>query len=444
MAPLRLIAAVAPTPPPPPPPRPRRAPPSAARLASGGVAFAVVAAVAAASPPALAALVAEPANALSLPTWAVHISSVAEWVTAMALVWDYGERTGLQGWKGLSWGMVPLLGGAMCACTWHFFYNSESLEVLVALQGALTVIGNITMCIAAFRIFKASQESSKMVMVNQVHESWTGQPVSMTKFAAAMTNGALPRCRKVKHRNETSTLPRYGSHEWTQGARRVAHQDPPGRHRTEQLASSKILSFPKLGGSGPCAAGCAAATSPVAGGWGGGRTRGEGGVAGKVDDDAAPVGLRRFIVRTYRGLPPLSRRLLRPPDPAAAELDPAAGGPDLTTAAPKTRPRAAPSHGLQGEATESGGRTDDDGGGGWRADDDGGDWGRADGGGGSPAPSTGSRARVGRRPRGGGVGNSPWLGFGVYVVVFRKNPLVFYVDSAILKTEFSLLHIVYL
>uniref|UniRef100_A0A0D3H909 Bidirectional sugar transporter SWEET n=1 Tax=Oryza barthii TaxID=65489 RepID=A0A0D3H909_9ORYZ len=53
------------------------------------------------------------------------------------------------------------LGGAMCACTWHFFYNSESLEVLVALQGALTVIGNITMCIAAFRIFKASQESSK-------------------------------------------------------------------------------------------------------------------------------------------------------------------------------------------------------------------------------------------------------------------------------------------
>uniref|UniRef100_A0A0E0IJ89 Uncharacterized protein n=1 Tax=Oryza nivara TaxID=4536 RepID=A0A0E0IJ89_ORYNI len=372
MAPLRLIAAVAPTPPPPPPPRPRRAPPSAVRLASGGVAFAVVAAVAAASPPALAALVAEPANALSLPTWAVHISSVAEWVTAMALVWDYGERTGLQGWKGLSWGMVPLLGGAMCACTWHFFYNSESLEVLVALQ---------------------------VVMVNQVHESWTGQPVSMTKFAAAMTNGALPMCRKVKHRNETSTL---------------LDMDPPGRHRTEQLASSKILSFPKLGGSGPCAAGCAAATSPVAGGWGGGRTRGEGGVAGKVDDDAAPVGLRRFIVRTYRGLPPLSRRLLRPPDPAAAELDPAAGGLDLTTAAPKTRPRAAPSHGLQGEATESGGRTDDDGGGGWRADDDGGDWGRADGGGGSPAPSTGSRARVGRRPRGGGVGNSPWLGFGRY------------------------------
>ncbi|GJM99279.1 hypothetical protein PR202_ga16367 [Eleusine coracana subsp. coracana] len=133
--------------------------PSAVRLASG-VALAAAAVTAAAAPPALAAL-SEPANALSLPTWAVHVSSVAEWVTAMWLVWDYGERTGLKGWKGLSWGMVPLLGGAMCACTWHFFYNSESLDVLVALQGALTVIGNITMCIAAYRIFKASKEGSQ-------------------------------------------------------------------------------------------------------------------------------------------------------------------------------------------------------------------------------------------------------------------------------------------
>ncbi|XP_072092822.1 uncharacterized protein [Arachis hypogaea] len=56
---------------------------------------------------------------------------------------------------------VPLLGGALCACTWHFFYNSESLEVLVALQAALTVIGNFTMCIAAYRIYKSSSEGSK-------------------------------------------------------------------------------------------------------------------------------------------------------------------------------------------------------------------------------------------------------------------------------------------
>ncbi|KAL1830879.1 hypothetical protein ACET3Z_000530 [Daucus carota] len=99
----------------------------------------------------------EPSNALSLPTWAIHVSSVAEWVIAMALVWQYGEKSGYESWKGLSWGMVPLLGGAFCACTWHFFYNSESLEVLVALQAALTVIGNGTMCIAAYRIFKSTK-----------------------------------------------------------------------------------------------------------------------------------------------------------------------------------------------------------------------------------------------------------------------------------------------
>ncbi|KAG9445091.1 hypothetical protein H6P81_016431 [Aristolochia fimbriata] len=80
----------------------------------------------------------EPQNSLSLPTWTVHVSSVVEWITAMALVWQYGEKSGYECWKGLSWGMVPLLGGALCACTWHFFYNAESLEILVALQAALT------------------------------------------------------------------------------------------------------------------------------------------------------------------------------------------------------------------------------------------------------------------------------------------------------------------
>ncbi|PRQ17942.1 hypothetical protein RchiOBHm_Chr7g0200451 [Rosa chinensis] len=103
----------------------------------------------------------EPANALSLPTWAIHVSSVVEWITAMVLVWQYGEKSGFESWKGLAWGMVPLLGGAFCACTWHFFYNSESLEVLVALQAALTVIGNATMCFAAYRIYRSTEERSK-------------------------------------------------------------------------------------------------------------------------------------------------------------------------------------------------------------------------------------------------------------------------------------------
>jgi hypothetical protein len=63
-----------------------------------------------------------------------HTDLQVEWVVAMNLVWQYAEATGNPRWKGLTWGMLPSLGSAMCACTWHFFYNSPSLEFLVGLQ----------------------------------------------------------------------------------------------------------------------------------------------------------------------------------------------------------------------------------------------------------------------------------------------------------------------
>ncbi|KAG8659339.1 hypothetical protein MANES_02G031801v8 [Manihot esculenta] len=103
-----------------------------AGMIGAGLALSLAGPASASSLPLLAQL-SEPANALSLPTWAIHVSSVVEWIAAMALVWQYGEKSGLESWKGLSWGMVPLLGGAFCACTWHFFYNSESLEVRMVL-----------------------------------------------------------------------------------------------------------------------------------------------------------------------------------------------------------------------------------------------------------------------------------------------------------------------
>lgn len=105
----------------------------------------------------------EPANALSLPTWAIHVSSVAEWVVAMNLFWRLGgvpagaPGGGVPQWRGMSWGMTPLLGGALCACTFHFFYNSPALAPLVALQAGLTVVGNATMWFAAWRVFEATR-----------------------------------------------------------------------------------------------------------------------------------------------------------------------------------------------------------------------------------------------------------------------------------------------
>lgn len=41
---------------------------------------------------------------------------------------------GNERWKGMTWGMMPLLGGALSACTYHFFYNSPDLDFLVVLQ----------------------------------------------------------------------------------------------------------------------------------------------------------------------------------------------------------------------------------------------------------------------------------------------------------------------
>ncbi len=93
-------------------------------------------------------------HALSIPTWIVHVSSVIEWIAAIGLVWQYGELTGKLAWKAFAWAMFPALVSAMCACTWHFFENAESLEWLVTVQAATTVLGNCTLCAAAWWLWR--------------------------------------------------------------------------------------------------------------------------------------------------------------------------------------------------------------------------------------------------------------------------------------------------
>jgi Protein of unknown function (DUF2499) len=94
----------------------------------------------------------EPNNALSIPTWMIHFSSVFEYIFAMNLVWQFAETTGNEKWKGLTWGMLPLHASGICACTYHWFYNDPSLQFLVTSQAGLTLLGNITCMIAAIRI----------------------------------------------------------------------------------------------------------------------------------------------------------------------------------------------------------------------------------------------------------------------------------------------------
>jgi hypothetical protein len=91
-------------------------------------------------------------HVLSIPTWIIQISSVIEWIVAIWSIWSYAEASGNLAWRSLSFGMLPALVSAMCACTWHLFDNAAELEWLVTLQAAMTVVGNMTMCLAAWQI----------------------------------------------------------------------------------------------------------------------------------------------------------------------------------------------------------------------------------------------------------------------------------------------------
>ncbi|MEM9213120.1 MAG: DUF2499 domain-containing protein [Cyanobacteria bacterium P01_F01_bin.150] len=94
-------------------------------------------------------------NALSIPTWVIHISSVIEWTVAIWVIWTYAESIHNPAWRALSLGMLPALVSAMCACTWHFFDNPNSLDWLVTLQAATTLLGNFTLCLAGWWIWRS-------------------------------------------------------------------------------------------------------------------------------------------------------------------------------------------------------------------------------------------------------------------------------------------------
>ena len=98
-----------------------------------------------------------PANALSVPTWGVHVFSLVEWLVAMGLVWEYAAASGVKEWRWLTWGMLPLHASGVCACVQHFFFNAADLEWLVTAQGALTMAGNAGMCAAAGKLASATR-----------------------------------------------------------------------------------------------------------------------------------------------------------------------------------------------------------------------------------------------------------------------------------------------
>ena len=105
---------------------------------------------------------AEPQNALSTQTWAVHVSSVTEWALAMRLVLQYASDEAVpkrtqyanENWRFLTLAMTPFLASGFAACTFHAFYNPPSINALVPLQALLTFLGNAGCAVAAYAVYR--------------------------------------------------------------------------------------------------------------------------------------------------------------------------------------------------------------------------------------------------------------------------------------------------
>ena len=96
-------------------------------------------------------------HALSLPTWWIHVASVVEWILAMCAIQSWGIQRREREWQWLALAMLPALISAMAACTWHLFDNS-ALKGLVVLQAGCTVLGNCTMAVAAWWIWRGREQ----------------------------------------------------------------------------------------------------------------------------------------------------------------------------------------------------------------------------------------------------------------------------------------------
>lgn len=59
----------------------------------------------------------------------------------MALVWQYGEKSGYQAWKGLSWGMVSFI-------VFYFYFISIAMASYLIVVGSSTWWGILCMHMA--------------------------------------------------------------------------------------------------------------------------------------------------------------------------------------------------------------------------------------------------------------------------------------------------------
>ncbi len=98
-------------------------------------------------------------HALSIGTWFIHILTLFEWTIAILLIQKIS--TSSKKYKNLiylSYAMLPNLASAMAAITWHIFDNDPYLYGLVYIQALLTIIGNVCLAYATWKIFSEQKK----------------------------------------------------------------------------------------------------------------------------------------------------------------------------------------------------------------------------------------------------------------------------------------------
>ena len=92
----------------------------------------------------------EPGNALSLPTWVIHASSLIEWLAAMSRPEPRGRKETPE-LQRVDVGYGYFHASGLAACTFHVFYNSR-LSIRGRVTSRFNVSRNAAKGIAAYRV----------------------------------------------------------------------------------------------------------------------------------------------------------------------------------------------------------------------------------------------------------------------------------------------------
>ncbi len=90
---------------------------------------------------------------LSFPTWLVHIGSITEWLTAMALFYYVGKRMNNVYLRRMPWVMIPYMLSGLCAIIYHI--SSDTWNWVNEWQTYLTFIGSCCFAAWAFLLLRS-------------------------------------------------------------------------------------------------------------------------------------------------------------------------------------------------------------------------------------------------------------------------------------------------